>query len=52
MFSPFSVGIILFIQNIREKEDFKYYEHNKQLDKNDYPELLSPGRKIPESIYV
>ena len=38
-------------QNIREKEELQYGKHDKQLDQNDPPQLLSPSH-VSETLRI
>jgi hypothetical protein len=40
--SPFPVGTEICLQEIREKEQFKYEKHNEELDEDDDPHPVSP----------
>jgi hypothetical protein len=52
IFAFFLIGFKAGVKKILKKEKLQYYEHNKQFNKNDNPNLLPPGRHIPEPFDV
>ena len=52
MIASVLIVIEVTFQEIRKKENFKDYEHDKQLDQNDQPNLFAPMRKIYESFLI
>jgi hypothetical protein len=51
IFSAFLVGGKILLQQIREKEYLKHDKNDKELDKDDHPELFTHGH-APEAIVI
>jgi hypothetical protein len=45
------IAVVLFLKDVRKKEEPEYAKHDKKFNQDDPPEPSSPGH-IPESIGI
>ena len=51
MIAPLRIIFKIALKQVREKEESQHGKHDKELNQNDSPQLLSPGH-LPESIKI
>lgn len=52
MLASLLVGVPVFVQKILEKKDLQNSKHNKEFNDDNYPDLSSPVRHVPEAIII